>query len=126
VDGERISARLRDRERELAGAPALETVATFLRAYCSGADGLEAVRGDLARTAATHPWSVRRFLDALDALLAVPSPEGTLAQLVALEANWVLDDPGDAGARAWLEALAALSREVLDRAGRTPDQRRPS
>ncbi|MGH2354612.1 MAG: hypothetical protein ACRDI2_22555 [Chloroflexota bacterium] len=123
MDDEAIRARLRERERELASEPPLETVATFLSGFCAAAESLEAVRTDLSRIAATHPGSVRRYLDALDSVLAEPSPEGMLAQVVALEANWVLDDPSDAGARAWLEELASLIRDVLDQAGAPPEPR---
>jgi hypothetical protein len=114
MDDETFRARLRAREQELGAASPRQTVARFLRSYCSGADGLDEVRADVSRTVASHPEPVRRYLGALDALLAEPPSAGSLARLVALDANWALDDPSDAGARAWLEALAALIRGALD------------
>jgi hypothetical protein len=124
VDRDSLRARLQARERELAGAAPRETVAKFLRTYCADADGLEEVRAEVGRTVATNPASVRRFLDALAALLGEPPAEGTLARLVAEDANWGLEDASDAGARAWLEALGGLVRGVLDQAG-TPGAQGP-
>nr|BFE76343.1 hypothetical protein GCM10020092_096440 [Actinoplanes digitatis] len=41
------------------------------------------------------------------------TPPGTLARLVGWEANWVLDDPSDAGAARFLTDLAEMLREVI-------------
>jgi hypothetical protein len=49
--------------------------------------------------------------------LGTPLPEGTVSRLVAVNANWVLDDPSDQGARAWLEELAKMLREELAASG---------
>jgi hypothetical protein len=113
-----LGARLQQHERELNGASPLETVAWFLRGYCADAGGTEGIRAEIAASAGTHPRPIFRALQALEAVLAgPPPPEGTLARLVAWDANQGLEDESDAGARAWLQELAALVRDVLDGAG---------
>jgi hypothetical protein len=113
-----LAARLQQHERELNDASPLETVAWFLSGYCADASGMEGVRAEVASSVATHPKPIFRALEALDALLTgPPPPEGTLARLVAWDANQGIEDESDAGARAWLEQLAVLIRDVLDRAG---------
>ena len=58
-------------------------------------------RAGVVATGSRNPRPVRRALRALESLLAGPPPPGgTLAQLVAWEANRVLEDASDAGARA--------------------------
>ena len=121
--GDEALARLRAHARERDEAPPLETVSRFLSMSCEDASDLEEVRAGVADEAARNPRPVVRVLRALEALLAGPLPaEGTLARLVAWEANWPLDDPSDAGARAWLEGLAAIVRAVLDGAEPAPAQ----
>jgi hypothetical protein len=118
-----MSARLRARERQVEEAPPLETVAWFLRGYCADAGGLEEVRAEVADSVATNPRPVARSLRALETVLAgPPPPEGTLARLVAWDANRGLKDESDAAARAWLEELAVLIGDVLDQAGAAPEQ----
>jgi hypothetical protein len=122
-----VLTRLRARERELDEAPPLETVTWFLRAFGADAGGLEGFRDEVESTVATNPRPVVRGLKALEALLAGPPlPEGTLARLVAWEANQGLDDPSDAGARAWLEDLAALVRDALDQPEEPPQGPEPA
>ncbi|MEU4214697.1 hypothetical protein [Actinoplanes sp. NPDC026623] len=60
----------------------------------------------------------RGDLAALEAVAAEQHAPGTLARLVGWEANWVLDDPSDAGAAQFLRELAQLLREVIDDAER--------
>jgi hypothetical protein len=53
-------------------------------------------------------------LAGIEALLASSSNEpGVLADLVAWDANWVLDDPSDEGAKRFLREVAEMIREVL-------------
>jgi hypothetical protein len=96
-------------------APALEQVRSFLRGYIADSDGLDEVRAELVRMAEINRETVRRKAAAIEALLADPPPPGTLATLVAIDGNWVLDDEtSDAAAAAWLNDLAALIRGVLE------------
>ena len=97
--------------------PALEQVRSFLRSYVADAESMDEVRADLARMAEVNVETVRGRLRALEALLADPPAGGELARLVGWDGNWVLDDPSDAGAAAWLRDLAGLVQRVLDEAG---------
>ncbi|ALG10332.1 hypothetical protein [Kibdelosporangium phytohabitans] len=95
--------------------PALEQVRSFLRGYIADSDGLDEVRTELTRMAEINRETVRRKAVAIETLLADPPPPGTLAPMVAVDGNWVLDDEtSDAAAAAWLADLASLIREVLD------------
>lgn len=94
-------------------AQPLEVARNFLRSYCSDADSMEEVRAQLERRIALGSRGVQTYLAALDALLADPPADGTLAQLVAWDANWVLDDPSDKGAVAWLRDVARMIRDAL-------------
>lgn len=96
-------------------APALDQVREFLRGYIADSDGIEDVRTELVRMAEVNRESVRRKAVAIEDLLAAPPPPGTLATLVAVDGNWVLDDEtSDAAAAAWLSDLATLIREILE------------
>ena len=68
----------------------------------------------MTRTARTRPVELRGKATAIEALLAEPTPSGTLAELVALEANWGLEDTSDAAAAQWLADIARLIHGVLD------------
>jgi hypothetical protein len=104
---------LRARMAELDGMPPLETVRRFLGGYVADADSLDEIRVDLGQLARVNTGSIRRNAAAIEALLAQPpSPPGTLARLVGSEGNWVLEDPSDAGAAAFLHDLARLLRAV--------------
>ena len=95
----------------------LETVRRFLGGYVADAESLDEIRADLQELAQVNTRSIHRNLTAMEALLAQPpSPPGTLARLVGWEGNWVLDDPSDAGAAAFLRDLARLLRAVIDEA----------
>lgn len=96
-------------------APALKRVRSFLRGYIAGADGLDDVRTELVRMAEINRETVRREAVAIEDLLAYPPLPGTLATMVAVDGNWVLDDEiSDAAAASWLADLASLIREVLE------------
>jgi hypothetical protein len=95
--------------------PAIEQVRSFLRSYVADSDGLDEVRAELVRMAQVNRETVRRKAEAIEALLAAPPPPGTLATMVAVDGNWVLDDEtSDAVAASWLNDLAALVRGVLE------------
>jgi hypothetical protein len=78
----------------------------FLQTYVFDAD-----RGQLERIvrhmAGVNPYTVDTGIEGIAAILTEALPPGTLADLVARDANRSLDDPSDDGARQWLERLLA-------------------
>ena len=110
-----VPENLRARANQPPASP-LDQVRSFLRSYVADAGSLAEVRADLARMAEVNAESVRGRLRAIEALLADPPADDGLMKLVGWDANWVLDDPSDASAAAWLRALAGIIREVLDEA----------
>ncbi|TDD20130.1 hypothetical protein E1294_18875 [Nonomuraea diastatica] len=96
------------------GRSALDQVRLFLATLVADASGLDEVRANVARLAEVDPETVERGARALDDLLAAPPADGTLAWLVAWDANTVLDDDtSDTVAAQWLRELAEVLREVL-------------
>lgn len=96
-------------------APPLDQVREFLRGYIADASGLDDVRTELVRMAEVNRETVRRKAVAIEDLLAAPPPPGTLATMVAVDGNWVLDDEtSDAAAATWLASMATLIREILE------------
>jgi hypothetical protein len=108
-----VPDRLRQRAAELAAQEPLEQVRSLLRAHFADADSFDEATADLRRLAAVNTRSLERNLVALDAVLADPPADGSLATVVAVDGNWVLDDPSDAGARAFLREVADLHRAIL-------------
>ncbi|GAA0489180.1 hypothetical protein Ade02nite_73350 [Paractinoplanes deccanensis] len=98
--------------------PPLEVVREFLLGYVADAESLHEVETRLRRIAGTSTRMHRRVLGALESVLATELREGTAAQLVGWDGNWVLDDPSDAGAAEFLRGLAGMLRSVIDQAGR--------
>ncbi|NYI06971.1 hypothetical protein [Allostreptomyces psammosilenae] len=95
-------------------ASPLEQVRSFLRGHVADTGDLGELRSDLARLAAVNTRGILQDLQALEDLLAAPPADGTLARLVAWDANWVLDDEtSDQAAARWLGEVADLLREVL-------------
>jgi hypothetical protein len=94
----------------------LDRVREFLTSFVLDAESLDEVRADLRRTAHFNTMRHHGDLAALDAVVAEQYPPGTLARLVGWEANWVLDDPSDAGAKQFLRELALMLREVIGEA----------
>lgn len=90
-----------------------EAAAKFLRIFFSDADGLDEARAHLARMAGINQRSLTQGLAGIESLLAAPPPDGRLSYLVAVEANWPLEDPSDEGAKLWLREIAQLIRDVL-------------
>jgi hypothetical protein len=105
---------IRARLQEEVAPPALEAVREFLLSHVADAENFTEIRSTLRRSALVSTRSHHRGLAAIEALLTEPAPGGTLARLVAWDGNWVLDDPSDAGAAAFLRELANLLRSVLD------------
>jgi len=94
--------------------PALEAARKFFHIYVADADSLDEIRTDLERMAMQNPRSIRDGLKAIEALIAdPPAEEGTLKWLVAMDANWALDDSSDIGAINWMREMVSMIRAVL-------------
>lgn len=110
---------LRERLRARLHAPSdppIEATRKFLQSYCSDAGTLEEVRRSVADMLAINTRTVEEGLAGIEALLADPPAEaGTLLSLVAYDANWRLEDHTDEGAKRWLEEMARLLREELEK-----------
>lgn len=105
---------LRARMAELDAMSSLEIVREFLRGNVADAESLGEIRRDLQQLAQITTRAIHRDLAALEAVLAEPpAAPGTLARLVGWDANWVLEDPSDAGAARFLRELAEMLREVI-------------
>ena len=91
-------------------APPLEAAQKFFRSYFSDESWEEAKKGLTSQTA-DNP---RTGLAGVEGLLAnPPAKQGILFDLVAWDANWVLEDPSDEGATVWLREVAEMVRGVL-------------
>jgi hypothetical protein len=95
----------------------------FLRRHLSDGSVDEVV--DLARVAvvdgdANLADDFRRAIVALESTLDRDLPEYTLLAMVEGDANTSLDEPTDAGARAWLEAILVQLRSALGSAAPAP------
>lgn len=118
MDISRLPEPMRARVEARNALSSLDRVREFLGSHVLDADSLDEVRADLRRTAHFGTMRHRGDLAALEAVVAEPHSPGTLARMVGWEANWVLDDPSDAGAAQFLRELAQLLREVIDDAER--------
>jgi len=106
----------RERRRgHLRARPAspVDGVRGFLRTYSSDALTDEEMFGDIARVAAVSPRSLVVALDSLEAFLADPPRDGSVARLVAEDANRQLEDPSEAGSLRWLRETADRLRTIL-------------
>lgn len=108
---------VRARMEQLAARSPMQTVRDFLRNNVTDVDSVDEIRAGLQQTATFDTFYLRQELAAIESVAANPPTDGTLARLVGWEANWVLDDPSDAGAAAFLRKLAEMLRSVLDEAG---------
>lgn len=113
-----IPDHLRARLQRQPSKPPLDQVRDFVSSYAADAESMDEIRRDLARMSQVNVETVRRKAVAIEALLADPPAEGELARLVGWDGNWVLDDPSDAGAAAWLRTLAQMIREIVAEADR--------
>src|SRR5689334_20123487 len=99
MDLSRLPEWARQNIEERFSRPPLETVSSFLGSSLNDAETLDEVRTDLAGLAETNIRQHQEDLRALEAVIADPPAEpNVLAHMVAWDANWVLDDPSDAGA----------------------------
>lgn len=113
MDYSQLPEPVRRRLAEFDAMPPIETARKFVRGYLSDADSIEEIRTQMRNVAITTDRGLRRELAALETVLAQPQPEGTLAHLVGWVGNWVLDDPSDRGAAAFLAELAEMLRTVI-------------
>ncbi|MBV9602568.1 MAG: hypothetical protein JOZ87_37705 [Chloroflexi bacterium] len=83
--------------------------------YVADAGDFDDIRQEAARMARIDTRTVEQGLAGIEGLLAdPPHPPGTLAQLVARDANWKLPDrTSDVAAAEFLGELADLLRDVL-------------
>jgi hypothetical protein len=113
MDPSRLPEASRRRAEELNARSPLEAVTDLASAYLADADGLDEVIDHIRRKAAYNVRNVRREIAALERVLAEPQPPDALARVVGWNGNWVLDDPSDAGAAAFLATLADHMRAAV-------------
>lgn len=95
--------------------PALERLREFLIYYVHDGD-----RALLKLEATQSRGAIVDAVEAIEEVLAHPSPPGALSEMVAYEGNRVLADLSDATASAWLKELAADLRQWLGECAPTP------
>ena len=111
---------LRDVLGEVANSDAMtpfHVTVDFLLRFCLYASNLDEVRQQVARLASEDPQAIQRYITGIERLLAEPPPADkafNLANIVAWEANWVLEDPSNEGAEQWLQEQAQMLRDVLE------------
>ena len=115
MDHEEMLARLRaDLNRP--PDPPLEATRKFLQSYVLDEQSRQSLRAQVRYIAGINTRTLREGLAGIEGLLAnPPAEEGVLARLAACDAGKVLDDPSDAGAKAWLQEIAGMLREELDK-----------
>jgi hypothetical protein len=109
----RLPEASRRRAEELSARSSLETVGDLAAGYLAAGDSLKEVIDHVRGKAAYNIRAVRRELAAVERVLAEPQSEGVLAYIVAWRGNWVLDDPSDTGAAAFLAQLADYMRAAV-------------
>jgi hypothetical protein len=113
MDESRLPESMRRRLGEHQAEPAIDQVRSFLRSYFGDAYGMDEVRAELASTATVTTRGLERDLAALERVLQTPLLPGEIARLVSVDGNWVLSDPSDAGARAFIEQVVRMLREII-------------
>ena len=94
-------------------SPPLEAAKKFFNAFFSDEDWEEA-KERLAKRTSLNSRSVLAGLAGIEGLLAAPPAErGVLFEMVTWDANWVLEDKTDEGAKVWMREVAEMVREVL-------------
>ena len=89
-------------------APPYEAATKFLHIYFADSDSLDESFRSITVAIVRNDRPVTSGMAGIKGLLADDSLKpGTLAYLVAWEANWVLDDTTDKGAEVWLKQIAA-------------------
>jgi hypothetical protein len=111
----RFREMMRERAAREAAVPPVKRVRDMLGGHFADADSLDEVEEDFRSTAAITLTGIKRDLAALEAVLADPGLHDQLGRMVAWDANWVLEDPSDDGARRFLERVADMLRTILNR-----------
>lgn len=93
--------------------PPLEAARSFLRTFFSDALNFEEAISEVESMARTNAKIVQRGLQGIESLLEQELEPETLSVLVAIDANYPLDEPSDAGTRIWLHDLAQTVRDIL-------------
>ena len=94
-------------------SPPLEEARKFLQFYWGDEGMLDAIRAQMKDTITFNPRSIVRGLQAIEALLVDPPPEGKLLDVVLWDANHPLDNPSEDLAKTWLREMAEFVRNVL-------------
>ena len=115
MDISKLPEHMRRRITELESRPTAVKVRDFLGGHIADAVNLNEVRADLREIAMSGTYGLERDLRAMEEFLAESHPPGLLSQIVAWDANWVLDDESDdEAAAAFLRGLADMLREVIE------------
>ena len=113
--------KLRQRMLEMLKPPTpLEAARSFLQSYVFDAD-LDTLEKTVRHMVSVNSRTIVQGVTGMEAILRTPLPPGTLASLVARDANRSLDDPSDEGAAAWLADLAARVRQWMGHAAPAPE-----
>jgi hypothetical protein len=94
----------RELEKRLVRLRGVEAAREFLQTYVHDADRAQ-LEATVRHMVVVNPFTIDTGVDGLAEVLALRLAPGTLARLVAHDANRDLEDPSDEGARAWLTAL---------------------
>ncbi|MBL8627488.1 MAG: hypothetical protein JNK64_39760 [Myxococcales bacterium] len=94
----------REIEKRLVRLRGAEAVREFLQTYVHDADRAQ-LEATVRHMVVVSPFTIDTGVDGLAEVLAMRLAPGTLARLVAHDADRDLEDPSDEGARAWLTAL---------------------
>jgi hypothetical protein len=101
---------LRQRMLDMMKPPApLDAARDFLQSYVFDAD-MATLERIVRHMVSVNPRTIIDGVEGIEALLEATPEPGTLANLVARDANRDLDDPSDEGAAVWLRALATRVR----------------
>jgi hypothetical protein len=116
---------LRERLRARLNAPPdppLEATRKFLQSYCSDADSLDEIRSHVANMLAINPRTILEGLAGIEGVLANPTGQAeSLLYLVENDGNWRIEGHSEEGARAWLQEMAQLLREELQKKNLLPE-----
>jgi hypothetical protein len=110
---EELEARLRAQLHAPTPSP-LEATREFLQEYCGDAYSLDEVRRAVVFTKAHRPRRMQAILRAIETVIADPPRDGTLSYMVAVDANYQLDDPSDEGALEYLRDIVNMLHGVLE------------
>ncbi len=117
MDLSQFREKMRERAAQRAATPPIDKVREMLGGYFADAESLDEVAKDFRATAAITLTGIEEDLAAVEAVLADSGVHDQLGRMVAWDANWVLEDPSDEGARHFLETVAEMLRDIVGRRG---------